>query len=57
MAVFFFSKNMRNSSLAVRFCYSGGLAIIVVRIYVADDIARSFINTITSLAVKGGGTP
>ncbi len=32
-------------------------AFIVVRIYRADDLARSFIDTITPLAVKGGGTP
>ncbi len=33
----FFSNNMRYSSLAVRFCYSCGLAIIAIRIYSADD--------------------
>ncbi len=53
----FFSKNKRYSSLAVRFCYSCGLAFIVVRIYTADDYDRSFIDTIISLTVKGGGTP
>ncbi len=31
--------------------------LIVVRIYTADNLARSFMDTITYLAVKGGGTP
>ncbi len=52
-----FSKNKRYSSLAMWFCYSCGLAFIVVRFYTADDLARSSIDTITSSVVKGGGTP
>ncbi len=52
-----FSKNKRYSSLAVCFCYSCGLAFIVVRFYTADDLVRSSIDRITSSAVKGCGTP
>ncbi len=33
--------------LAVCFCYSCGLAFIVVRFYTADDLARNSIDTVT----------